>query len=60
MGTTVGMTAATIAPAGMTGIEVGTKIGIRTGIEMTTEIEGLHTKTGRISNEIEMICGRTS
>ncbi len=38
---------------------VGTKIGIRTGIEMATETEGTHTETGRIWNEIEMICGRT-
>jgi len=62
VGTTVGMTAATIVPTGMTGIEIGTKteIGIRTGIEMATETEGTHTETGRIWNEIEMICGKTT
>jgi hypothetical protein len=43
------MTAATIAPTGMTRIEIGSKteIGIRTGIEMTTETEGTHGETGR-------------
>ena len=58
----MGMTGATIAPTGMTRIEIGTKteIGIRTGIEMTTETEGPHTETGRIWNEIEMIRGRTT
>ena len=50
-------TVATIAPTGMTGIEVGTKIGIRTGIEMATETEEPHTETARIWNEIEMISG---
>jgi hypothetical protein len=62
VGTTVGMTGATIAPTGMTGIEIRTKteIGIGTGIEMTTETEGTHGETGRIWNEIEMICGRTT
>jgi len=62
VGTTVGMTEATIAPTGMTGIEIGTKtgIGIGTGIEMTTETEGTNGETGRIWNEIEMICGRTT
>jgi hypothetical protein len=56
------MTAAIIAPTGTTRIEIGTKteIGIRTGIEMTTETEGTHGETGRIWNEIEMICGKTT
>jgi hypothetical protein len=56
------MTAATIAPTGMTGIEIGTKteIGIRTGIEMTIETEETHGETGRIWSEIKMICGRTT
>ena len=59
---TVSMTGATIARRDMTGIEIGTKaeIGIRTGIAMTTETEGIHGETGRIWNEIEMICGRTT
>ena len=29
-----------------------------TGVEMMTETEGPHTETGRIWDEIEMICGR--
>lgn len=42
------MTGATIAPTGMTGIEIGTKTEIGTEIEMTTETEGTHGETGRI------------
>ena len=37
-----------VTMTGMTGIEIGTKIGIGTGIEMTTETEGTHGETDRI------------
>jgi hypothetical protein len=32
----------------MTGIEIGTKTEIGTGIEMATETEGIHDETGRL------------
>jgi hypothetical protein len=58
----LGMRGATIAPRDMTGIEIGTKakIGIETGISMTTETEGIHGEIGRIWNEIRLIFGTTT
>ena len=43
-------------PYFLVGMGLGAIAG--TGVEMMTETEGPHTETGRIWDEIEMICGR--